>query len=167
MKNLSIFKFLKSFTYAFKGIFYTVKTQRNMRVHICFTSFMFFFLLRYDFWHMTTVRYVALGLTCAAVMCAECFNTAVEFVVDLVSPEYNKLAGRAKDVASAAVLVLAIASVVEGIIFLWQPEAFKNLFAFYGTHVLECVLVCVAIVLALAFVAVPDYIFPKEKTRDE
>lgn len=37
---------------------------------------------------------------------AELFNSAIEAVVDLVSPEFHELAGRAKDMGSAAVFVL-------------------------------------------------------------
>lgn len=167
MKKSSVVSFLKGFVYAGKGFIYTVRTQRNMRVHICFTVFMFFFLLRYDFWHTSTVRYVLLGLTCAAVMALECINTAVESIVDLVSPQYNRLAGAAKDTAAAAVLVFSVGALAEGIIFLWQPQAFKDLFSFYGTHILECVIVCVCIVIALSFVFLFEHIFPERKSVDE
>ena len=40
------------------------------------------------------------------VLCAELLNSAIEAVVDLVSPEYHELAGRAKDMGSAATFVL-------------------------------------------------------------
>lgn len=154
--NCGPIRFLKSFIYAFKGAFYAVKTQRNMRVHICFTAFMFFFLLRYDFWVLSKVQYALLALTCAAVFMAECINTAVETVVDLVSPGFNKLAGIAKDTACAGVLFIAVGAVVEGIIFLWQPQAFSKLFAYYSSHIGECVAVCAAIVLAVVFVFYTD-----------
>ena len=60
----------------------------------------------------------------ALVLSAEAMNTAVEFVVDLVSPHYHPLAGKAKDVAAAAVLLAAFGAVIIGlIIFLPKIEA--------------------------------------------
>jgi len=50
------------------------------------------------------------------VIAAEFFNTAIEFVVDLVSPEKHPLAGAAKDVAAGAVLILSIAAAIVGIL---------------------------------------------------
>jgi len=43
-------------------------------------------------------------------------NTAIEFLVDLVQPDHHPLAEKAKDIAAAAVLIAAIASVVIGVI---------------------------------------------------
>jgi diacylglycerol kinase (ATP) len=49
----------------------------------------------------------------------ELFNTGIETLVDLISPEYNKLAGHVKDISAAGVLIMAIFTVVTGaIIFL-------------------------------------------------
>lgn len=42
------------------------------------------------------------------VLSAELLNSAIEAVVDKVSPEFNELAGRAKDMGSAAVFVLLV-----------------------------------------------------------
>ena len=88
-----------------------VQTQRNAGIHA-----------------VATVVVVAAGMLCSisrtewaliaiAVVCVwttEALNTAVEFLVDLVSPEHHPLAGKAKDVAAGAVLVAAIGSVVLG-----------------------------------------------------
>ena len=48
----------------------------------------------------------ALILAPLLVLSAELLNSAIEAVVDKVSPEFNELAGRAKDMGSAAVFVL-------------------------------------------------------------
>ncbi len=61
-------------------------------------------------------EWVAVALSVGAVWGAELLNTAVEAVVDLVSPEYHPLAGRAKDVAAGAVLVVALAALVVGLL---------------------------------------------------
>lgn len=60
-------------------------------------------------------------LTIGAVFSAEAANSALESVVDLVSPEHHELARRAKDCAAGAVLVLAIAAVVIGLLILGPP----------------------------------------------
>lgn len=62
-------------------------------------------------------------LACGLVLSAEVMNTAVETVVDLVRPEHDPLAGRAKDVAASAVLVAAGTSVAVGLVVLGPPLA--------------------------------------------
>ena len=55
-------------------------------------------------------------LCCAVVIMAELFNTAIETVVDLVSPEFHPLAGRAKDIAAAAVWFLSFVVAIVGVL---------------------------------------------------
>ena len=50
-------------------------------------------------------------LTLAFVLTTELLNSALEAVVDLASPQFNELAGRAKDMGSAAVF-LSLGAVV-------------------------------------------------------
>ena len=52
---------------------------------------------------------------------AEAFNTVLEFVIDIVSPQYNEIAKRAKDIAAAAVLIATIGAVIAGIVLLAPP----------------------------------------------
>ncbi len=67
---------------------------------------------------LATWEWCAVVLTIALVWSAECFNTAMEGMVDLVSPERRPLAGRIKDLAAGAVLAAAIgAAAVGAIIF--------------------------------------------------
>lgn len=57
----------------------------------------------------------AIGL----VLVAELLNTAIELLVDLVSPSFNTQAGKVKDIAAGAVLIAAVISVcIAGIIFI-------------------------------------------------
>lgn len=56
--------------------------------------------------------WAAIAVCIALVFASECMNTALEAVVDLVSPEYSELAKNAKDCAAGAVLVCAIGSIV-------------------------------------------------------
>jgi diacylglycerol kinase (ATP) len=62
--------------------------------------------------------WAVLALTIAGVWVAELFNTAIEAVVDLASPEQHHLARTAKDVAAAAVLAMSAAAAVVGLLIL-------------------------------------------------
>ena len=113
---MSLKKRIDSFGFAFKGITTLFKTQANARVHgvaIFVVSIAgFFFKINATEWCFVIASF-------ATVLAAEALNTAIEFVVDLVSPQYNPLAGKAKDVAAAAVLFTAIgAFLIGGIIFI-------------------------------------------------
>lgn len=72
---------------------------------------------------LTATELCILILTIFAVLTAEMLNTAVEAIVDLVSPDYHQLAGLAKDVAAGAVLLAAIASIFIGYL-LFSPYLF-------------------------------------------
>ena len=55
-------------------------------------------------------------LAMASVWTAESFNTALEIIVDIASPEYRPAAGRAKDVAAGAVLLCSLGAAAVGLI---------------------------------------------------
>lgn len=157
----SFLRFLKGFKYAFKGIFYALHTQKNMRFHATIMAFMFFFLLKYDFFEITRGQFAVLALTCGIVLSLEFVNSSIEAVVDLVSPEYNRLAGIAKDTAAGAVLMSAIAAVVVGLIIMLQPKAFSAMGYYYAEHIGELVAVIVAIILAVIWI-----LFPRKNVKD-
>ena len=96
----SFIGFLKGFGYAAKGIAHCVKTQRNMRFHIC-AAVTVIFISR--FYRLDRGEYALLAVVIAAVMAAEAVNTAVESAVDLVTAEKKPLAAAAKDCAAGAV----------------------------------------------------------------
>ncbi len=107
---------LKSFDYAFRGIAEVVRSQTNARIHLVGLAIAILLGLCFQ---LTANEWAIIAICCGGVLAAEAMNTAVENVVDLVSPEYNALAGKAKDAAAAAVLILAITAICVGaIIFL-------------------------------------------------
>ena len=65
---------------------------------------------------LTVLEWVAVLVCSAMVLGAELMNTAIEAVVDLVSPDFNELAGKAKDISAAAVWVIAMFAAVIGVI---------------------------------------------------
>ena len=114
-------KFLYSFKYAFNGIAYAFNTQLNFKVHLMATVLAmclgFFFQISCGEW-------LWIGCAIAMVVVAELFNTAIEMMVDLISPDRNPKAGAIKDVAAAAVLITAIFALIVGL-SIFTPKIFQ------------------------------------------
>jgi diacylglycerol kinase (ATP) len=106
-------KLIRSFGYAFKGIGYATATQLNFRIHLVATVLAvgLGFAL-----HLSINEWLWIILCIALVLILELVNTAVEALTDLASPGYHELAGRAKDVCAAAVVIAAAFAVITGLI---------------------------------------------------
>jgi diacylglycerol kinase len=101
----------RAFGCAFAGIWHCVCWERNMKIHLA----AMLAVLSLAWWlELSRDEWMILILTIAFVLMAELFNTAVEAVVDLVSPGYHPLAKIAKDVAAGAVLLAALAALAVG-----------------------------------------------------
>jgi diacylglycerol kinase len=85
---------LRSFRYAASGVAYCFRTQRNLRIHALAAVLALAAGFRLG---LSGAELGVLALTIAAVLVAEMFNTAVEALVDIVSPGYHPLAKVAKD----------------------------------------------------------------------
>ena len=98
---------LSAFGYAFRGAYDLLRNHAPSKIHIAAFIGMITvsWALGFPLW-----KWVAVLVCSGMVLAAEALNTAVEYVVDLVSPEYNVLAGKAKDVAAGAVLFTAVFS---------------------------------------------------------
>lgn len=114
--------FAKSFLFALQGLRYALKTERNIRVMLGAGVFavVMGIVLGID-----ATSWAVVALCCGAVIMAELMNTAVETVVDLVSPEFHPLAGHAKDIAAAGVWVLSAAAAVAGLVIFGSAIAEK------------------------------------------
>lgn len=109
-------KFIRGFGYAINGLWHACKTQLNFRVHLVCALIVVY--LGYAL-HIDKTEWPWIILCIGMVLIAELFNTALEILCDIISPEYNKMIGHVKDMCAAAVLVTAITAVVIGaIIFL-------------------------------------------------
>jgi diacylglycerol kinase (ATP) len=104
---------LKSFSYAFKGIGFMFRTQHNSWFQAGFAVMAVFlgFYLK-----ISRLEWLFIILCIGLVFMAEMLNTAIETLVDLVSPEKNEKAGRIKDLAAGSVLVIAFMAFVIGVI---------------------------------------------------
>lgn len=108
-----------SFKYAWSGIAYAFKTQRNFRIHISIGTLA---ICLGVFLHLSSVEMAVIGLTSGLVLVMELLNTAIESVVDLtVKQSYHELAKIAKDCAAGAVLVSAMAAVLVAGVLLLPP----------------------------------------------
>lgn len=122
---------IESFNYAITGFIYSVRTQRNMKIHVVATILVLIFSL------FTKISKVELLLLCFAitlVIAAELFNTAIESAIDATTNYYHPLAKIAKNTAAAGVLVTAVNAVVVGYFIFWNEI---TLFTFRGVQLVK------------------------------
>lgn len=107
---------LDSIRCAARGIREAVRTQRNMRIHLVVGLA----VLAVGAWlGMERSHWLLLWLIVALVWCAELLNTAVEVLVDFLSPERRVEVMLIKDIAAGAVLVCCVIAVVVGAVIFW------------------------------------------------
>ncbi|CAM3443617.1 diacylglycerol kinase family protein [Brevibacillus invocatus] len=111
-------RFVRSFSCAIEGIAYTVKTQRNMQIHLVAAV-----LALVASWWLDISRNDTLLVffAIALVFALEIVNTAIEAAVDIASPDWHAKAKIAKDAAAGAVLVAACLAVLIGIAVFGSP----------------------------------------------
>lgn len=103
---------IKSFGHAWAGLVFLVKSEPHARVHLLATV-----LVLISAWILEVSRqdWLWLILAIALVWVSEAINTAIEYLCDVVSPEYSENVKRTKDIAAGAVLIAAITAVIIGI----------------------------------------------------
>ncbi len=100
---------IDSLNYAIEGIIYSLKTQRNMKIHFLVAIAVLGTSMFFD---LSRIEVLILFLTISVVIVAEMINTAIEATIDLITDKYHVFAKIAKNVAAGAVLIAAINSVV-------------------------------------------------------
>jgi len=104
---------LESFRYAGKGIAFMLRTQHNAWIHAAISAAV---IAAGALLGVSRAEWCWLILAITSVWTAESFNTALEIIVDIASPEQRPAAGRAKDVAAGAVLLCAIGAAIIGLV---------------------------------------------------
>jgi diacylglycerol kinase len=122
-KKFSLTDRLKSFKYAFSGLVQLFRFEHNIRVHMFILVIVIFAGI---FLRVSTVSWIAIVFASGLVFVSECFNTAIEYLSDAVTPDQNEKIKKVKDVAAAGVLISAIISVIIGII-VFLPEILKHI----------------------------------------
>jgi len=112
---------IKSFIYAFEGIFYSLRDNQNLRIHFIGAIIV---ILTGVFFKVNRFEMGIIGIMILLVIMAEMINTTIEEIVNLIVNEHRKEAKIAKDVAAGMVLVAVAGSVVAGI-FIFTPYIIK------------------------------------------
>ncbi len=100
-----------SFNAAIEGIIYTIKTQKNMRLH--FLAAILIILISI-FLQLEKIELLVVCMAVTLVLICEMFNTAIEKIIDLITSDFHPLARIIKDVAAGCVLISAIFAVIVG-----------------------------------------------------
>ena len=104
-----IIKLIKSFGYALKGIYAATLDQLNIKIHFLAVVIV---TIAGIFFHITDMEWCLVVICYGMVLTAELFNSAIENLVDLVSPGHHPLAGKVKDIAAGAVLISAVCTAI-------------------------------------------------------
>ncbi len=144
-------RFIESANCAIEGIIYAARTQKHMRKHFvsALAVLLAVLLLR-----VTSMEFTLLVISVCFVLFAELVNTAVEAIVDMVSPGFHPLAKTAKDVAAGAVLVAAIGAAVMGylILFKYIFPIYKEVLGVIGTPTqMGTVVALLMVIIAVVF----------------
>lgn len=105
--------------YAARGLVWAWRGQRNLKIETAAAAAAILLAAWLD------AAFAPVLLACGLVLSAEVMNSAVETVVDMVRPERDALAGRAKDMAASAVLLSAVTALAVGLVVLGPPLAVR------------------------------------------
>lgn len=144
-------EWLKSANFAIEGILHAAKTQRHLRYHFFAAAAVLFSSYALG---VSRTEFLIVSLSVIAVLLAEMFNTAVESIVDIISPEHSEKARIAKDIAAGAVLITAFGVAVIGYIIL---SPYLRVVFYKGLHITkhsneEIALIALIIVLILVVI---------------
>ena len=144
VKRVEDNRFWSAFDYAFQGILYATRTQRNMRVHLVAGALALFATL---YLRLERAYVAVVVIVVALVIALELVNTAIEAVVDLMTVAHHPLAKIAKDAAAGAVLIASLAAIVVGYLAFYEgvTAAGASVAVAVGTVPRNLVLVVLAI----------------------
>ena len=114
MKNQN---FLKRVFFATQGLKNAWLSERSFRAQIIIAFIVISTLI---FLKAKILWWAIIILVIGATLAAELINTALEYMVDLLHPNYHSQIGKAKDCAAAAVLVLSCSGIFIFIAFLYE-----------------------------------------------
>ncbi|OQY01121.1 MAG: diacylglycerol kinase [Bacteroidetes bacterium 4572_117] len=123
MKNrkFSIKTRVKSFKYALNGLRILIRDEHNSRIHLFAAVGAIILAVVLD---ISNTEWLAIVIVVAMVFSLEIINSAIESLADFVSPHYNKIIKKVKDLSAAAVFVSALTSIVVAVI-IFVPKILK------------------------------------------
>ncbi|NTU42509.1 MAG: phosphatase PAP2 family protein [Nitrospirales bacterium] len=108
-------RWIKSANHAIEGILHAARSERHLRYHLYATVVI---LLLSFVLGLSRTHFALISVAVILVIFAEMVNSAIEYLVNFVSPHYNEKARVIKDVAAGAVLITAVGAAVLGYIVL-------------------------------------------------
>lgn len=147
-------RFFRSFVYAFAGMVYTMKTERNMRIHLCFA---FYVVLAGFVTELSSGEWAAVLICIGAVTALECLNTSVERLCDELCPQKNEGIKHVKDAAAGAVFCAAAASALTGGTIFFRADKFAATWEFAKASPAAAVLI--------VFTLIPLSMFAKGRKK--
>ncbi|MDP1622053.1 MAG: diacylglycerol kinase family protein [Bacteroidales bacterium] len=103
----------KSFGFAVKGLKLAISSQQNFRIHVLVAVLV---VAAGIFARLSAGEWCIIMITISMVLAMEAVNTAIEKLVDFVSPGFHEQAGTVKDISAGAVLITAIGAVIVGLV---------------------------------------------------
>jgi len=143
--------FLESLRCAWTGIRRAVRTERNLRFHLCIANLICVFAWYFG---ISRAEWGLLFLAIAFMLVTELFNTALEQAADAATEQYSDHVKMAKDVAAGGVLTAAAAALIVGCILFLDLEKITYTLARIFTNwdiLVPCLLLGAADVLFLIF----------------
>lgn len=111
--------FTNTFRNARKGMRLSIKSERNIRIHLFIAALVIVTAFCLNF---SINKFCILFLTISAVISAEMFNSAIEFSLDAIfHNRYSRMVGMAKDIAAGAVMVVSICAIMIGVLLFAPP----------------------------------------------
>lgn len=120
-QKFSIKSRLKSFKYAINGLKILIRDEHNSRIHLfaAVCAIILGFVL-----NVSSMEWLVIVLVIGFVFSVEIINSAIETIADFISPDYHEIIKKVKDLSAAAVLIIALASVIVAFI-IFIPKILK------------------------------------------
>ncbi len=155
MKNRTL---IDSFNNAMHGIISTVKSERNMKIHLAAAVMVLVMSLFYD---LTRTEFIIICITIALVLICELFNTAIEVVIDTLIGIYHPKAKVVKDTAAAAVFISALLSIIVAYVIFFDRVSTSLEIGIVRIKQTHMHVTIIAIVLTMTAVLILKAIFKK------
>jgi diacylglycerol kinase len=150
--------FKNSALYATRGLFKAISTERNIKIQLVIGAALIFFAVLLE---IAKVYLITIIILIFLVIILEMFNRGFEKLIDLVSPEYNKEAGKIKDAMAGVVLATFLLAMIVSILILYEP--FLTLLKILSESTDTLILISADIILC-SIIVVVYYI--KRKIKD-
>lgn len=149
-KSNELGRFAAGFGYALRGIGRALRSERNLRFHVCAAGYVVFFGLR--FYRFEAAEWAVLALCIAGVLALELVNSALERAVDKPDLAHWRAAGEVKDMAAGGVLIFALGAAAAGLCLFWRPEVLAEIWRHYTGRPLAAGALALSLAAAWAFI---------------